>query len=68
MKIEKITASYGMTINIGNYESIRIDAGATADPQGEALEYVYERVWKTIKEELDPKIKAIREKYKVALK
>ena len=53
-----------MTINIGNYESIRIDSSVTAIPEEETIEEVYNKAFSIIKNELNPRIKAIQEKYK----
>lgn len=37
MPIKEISVSVGRTVNIGNYESLRLDIGATATISDEAL-------------------------------
>ncbi len=62
MKITKIKVNIGRTINLGNYESARIDLGAEADieerdqdPLDMDLDFLHERILKKIHGKLDRK-------------
>jgi hypothetical protein len=58
--------SYGMTLNIGNYESFRADAGCTVRARGnevseEEVDAMFEEGWKYAKEQLKVQVKNVRE-------
>ena len=70
-KTVEVYVGYGMTLNIGNYESFRVDAGITlrADrpPRDEAdrkemENAMYEYGWNAVKEQLKPQVLMVRKK------
>lgn len=60
MKIKQITVTLGRTLNLGNYESARMDVGVTVDldPDDNPSE-VFEATYKTAKEKLNSKIETL---------
>lgn len=54
---ETVGVSLGITRNLGNYNSLRIDAWAS-DPvkEGETKEEVYDRLWAVVDAELEEKL------------
>jgi|WetSurMetagenome_2_1015567.scaffolds.fasta_scaffold631638_2 hypothetical protein len=72
--IKEITVSYGMTLNIGNYESFRVDAQVTlksdkvcADQdEFNALEAsIFETGWEIVKEQIKRKVDTVRNNSKL---
>ena len=59
-------ASYGMTINIGNYESVKIDLGLTrrieGEPTEEELKSMISETKKQVKEELSVEVMEVKNK------
>lgn len=54
-KFPKVGLSKGATINIGNYESLRVDAWLTDEVQeGETLEEAFSRIESILDEVLEP--------------
>jgi hypothetical protein len=50
----RIKLSYGQTINCGNFESIRVDAGIEQDVEkGETPEVAFAKAWAIIKRQVD---------------
>tara|TARA_Y100000310_G_C20091495_1_gene538484 strand:- start:230 stop:430 length:201 start_codon:yes stop_codon:yes gene_type:complete len=59
--IIKVSAS--ITINLGNYESAKIEAGMEMPvPQGHTTEMAYKSAWRTVEAELNKKAQEIRKK------
>jgi len=72
-EVLEVRTSYGMTLNLGNYESFRADAGVTVKmnrplQEGDDAELLkdemYDYAWKTVKAELKEQVKAIRDNSK----
>ncbi len=52
--ITEVTVSYGMTINLGDFHSARVDAGMTvAVAPGEDARVVYQKAWSDVMEQVD---------------
>jgi hypothetical protein len=69
-EVEEVRVNYGMTLNIGNYESFRADAGCTikatkkvtTKTEADKLrKEMYEAGWEVVKDELRKQVKAVRE-------
>lgn len=53
----KVTATLGYTLNLGNFESLRIDLGVTDSKRdGETINEAFERVYQFVEEKLGDKI------------
>ena len=60
---KEIWVSCGITINIGNYESARIDAGISLPiAEGEDTNEVYQAGWAQVRQELKAQKEAIKTK------
>lgn len=58
----KITCSMGMTINMGNFESLRIDLGLEdSQREGETVKQAHERVFNFVNRRLQEKVSVVRE-------
>ena len=55
-----VKASYGLTLNLGNYESARCDAGVTLPTYVEEIDDAFKRAWKIAQEEVQSQVKEIR--------
>jgi len=55
-----VKASYGLTLNLGNYESARADAGVTLPCYVEEIDKAFEQAWKIAKEEIKNQTKGIK--------
>lgn len=55
-----VKASYGLTINLGNYESARADAGVTLPCYVEEIQDAFKRAWDIAKEEIKSQTKGIK--------
>lgn len=52
-----VWVSIGLTKNLGNYESLRIDAGGSAAVEdGEDRAEVYKRLWDDVKDQIERKL------------
>ena len=65
LKLEKVVVGYGMTLNLGNYESFRVDTQVTISvPLDRDLEKgkkeAYAEGWRIVEEELKKQVVAIR--------
>lgn len=50
MKITQITASFGFTKNMGNYQTLRADASVVVDvEEGEISEEVFKKAFEMVK-------------------
>ena len=50
--IGKVKASCGLTLNIGNYESARVDAGVELPCAVEEVSMAFNRAWEIVQEEI----------------
>ena len=49
----KISVSYGKTINLGNYESLRLDASMEVDTTSADYNQEYARAWEEVRKQVD---------------
>ena len=55
--ITKVSATLGYTLNLGNFESLRVDLGITDYMrQGENIKEAQDRVYKTVETQLIEKV------------
>lgn len=53
----KVTATLGYTLNLGNFQSLRLDLGVTDSKRdGESINDAFERVYKFVEDKLTEKI------------
>lgn len=53
----KVSATLGYTLNLGNFESLRVDLGITDYMrQGESIKEAQDRVYKTVETQLIEKV------------
>lgn len=57
-KIE-IWASVGITKNLGNYESLRLDAGARITADNVEDPSAWEKLWNAVDEQIESKLKEL---------
>ncbi len=57
-KVE-IWASVGITKNLGNYESLRLDAGARMNASDVEDGSAWERLWNAVDEQIESKLKEL---------
>jgi hypothetical protein len=56
----EVWVSVGVTKNLGNFESMRIDAGARRIVQdGEVRDSVYEKLWKEVQDQIEDQLKPV---------
>lgn len=55
-----VRASYGLTVNLGNYESARCDVSVTLPCYTEEIEGAFVEAWKIAKREIQEQVKSIR--------
>ena len=54
----KISVTLGYTLNLGNFESLRVDLGVTdARRDGETVDQAFERVYTFVEDKLSEKVK-----------
>ena len=57
----QVTASLGITLNIGNFQSARVDCGVTADVRdGESTDDAMRRVYDYVEAFVDEKVKEMQ--------
>jgi hypothetical protein len=57
MEDTKVSVSLGYTLNLGNFQSLRLDLGVTDSKRdGENTDQAFERVYKFVEEKLTSKI------------
>jgi hypothetical protein len=57
----QVTASLGITLNIGNFQSARVDCGVTADVRdGETTDDAMRRVYDYVEQFVDEKVKEMQ--------
>lgn len=74
MDVTKVACSYGMTLNLGNYESMRADATTTveakppetlsADDKELLKDSMFDKAWKECRKQLRIQVEAIRKENK----
>lgn len=57
-----VRANYGLTINLGNYESARCDVSVTLPCYMEEIDAAFVEAWKIAKREIQDQVKSIRKK------
>lgn len=72
--VTEVNVSTGMTINIGNYESLRVDAsvnikrdapvGEDASKEESIVADMYEKGWKIVQDQVRDKVIAVKGKKK----
>lgn len=55
----EIWASIGITKNLGNYESLRLDAGARVKASSESDEKAWANLWNAIDEQIEAKLREL---------
>ncbi len=55
-----VKAQYGLTLNLGNYESARVDAGIELPCYPEEIAEAFEQAWKLCQDEIQNQIKSLR--------
>ena len=71
--VSQMTFSLGMTLNLGNYESFKIDSSMTLktnrvyktkEEKAEAIKRMEEEGWKIVEDAVKPKLSAVKENLK----
>lgn len=58
----KVNVTLGYTLNLGNFQSLRLDLGVTDSAKnGETVDQAFERVYKFVENKLTEKIKEAQE-------
>lgn len=57
-----IRANYGMTLNLGNYESARVDVSVTLPCYTEEIPGAFKKAWEIAKEQIQEQVKGIKQK------
>ena len=58
----KVNVTLGYTLNLGNFQSLRLDLGVTdSTKNGENVEQAFNRVYKFVEDKLTDKIKEAQE-------
>lgn len=58
----KVSVTLGYTLNLGNFQSLRLDLGVTDfRKNGETVDQAFERVYKFVEDKLTDKIKEAQE-------
>jgi len=55
----EIWASIGITKNLGNYESLRLDAGARIKASSENDEHAWANLWSAVDEQIEAKLREL---------
>lgn len=55
----EIWASIGITKNLGNYESLRLDAGARIKASSENDEKAWANLWSAVDEQIEAKLREL---------
>lgn len=59
-QVARVRAGASMTINIGNYESIKVDAGVELPCAPSAVTEEFKKAWEEVYRQLDVRIAEIR--------
>jgi hypothetical protein len=63
MRVTKITYRRGITLNVGDFESVRVDIEATADAdKGESFEECYSSLKELVDDAVREEARAVRNK------
>ena len=58
MKTKEISVSFGRTVNMGNYQALRVDVGATVTlEEGESESACFAQLWAAAEKEVAEEIK-----------
>lgn len=57
-----VRANYGLTINLGNYESARCDVSVTLPCYVEEVPAAFEKAWGIAKDQIKEQVKSIKSK------
>ena len=58
----RVNVTLGYTLNLGNFQSLRLDLGVTDSAKnGETVDQAFERVYKFVEDKLTEKIKEAQE-------
>jgi hypothetical protein len=58
----KVSVTLGYTINLGNFQSLRLDLGIVdAKREGENVDQAFERVYKFVEDKLTEKVREAQE-------
>lgn len=61
-KNTRISATLGYTLNLGNFQSLRLDLGVTDDRrEGENIDEAFERIYTFVEQKLGEKVKEAKE-------
>jgi hypothetical protein len=61
-KNTKVSATLGYTLNLGNFQSLRLDLGVVDERrEGENIEQAFERVYGFVEKKLTEKVKEAKE-------
>jgi hypothetical protein len=55
-----VRAGYGLTVNMGNYESARCDAGVTLPCYVEEIGVAFDEAWKVAEEEVQEQVRELK--------
>lgn len=55
-----VGAKYGATVNIGNYESVRIEASVSLPCYTEEIDAAFEAAWSMVEDEVRPQVRDAR--------
>lgn len=59
---DRITVSLGLTKNLGNFNSLRVDAGIESDVrEGETTEDAYARLWALVDSQIAEQLESAEE-------
>lgn len=61
----EVTAKLGMTINLGNYESLRVDVAVTLPCYKEEISQAQQKAFELVEHELFKKVRETKESIKV---
>lgn len=62
MSNDRVTAGYGLTRNLGDFNSLRLDAQVESDVrEGETVEEAWKRTFKQAEEEIAAQLEAFNE-------
>ena len=59
-EVATVSASYGLTINLGNYQSARCDAGVTLPTYVEELSEAFTKAWELAEAKVQEQVAAIK--------
>lgn len=64
MKNKRISVSYGRTVSISGYESVKLNASSSGDLEPDEVEATaYVELWKETKEQVRKQVRKVRKQY-----